>query len=100
MWLRTLRSWLGLIEVSKTRGGRQRSLRRARLCLERLEDRITPTGQKVAYHVAGLGGHSVTVQGGQIKIAVDDPFPQTLIDSLNANHFEVDLANWNSSDYL
>src|SRR5205809_752557 len=43
MWLHNLRSWFGLSEVSKRSSGRPRSARRLRLCLERLEDRLTPS---------------------------------------------------------
>jgi len=84
MWLRNLRSWL-LSDVSN-HSGRRRASRRVRLCLEPLEDRVVPA--KVAYLVAGLTGDP----GGI--------FPVSLMKALKNAGFEVDLANWNSANYL
>ena len=66
---------------------------RFRPVVEYLEDRVAPAGQKVAYLVAGLGGQVYPLQPG-------NGFPAALVNSLEQDGFEVDLANWNSSDYL
>ena len=63
--------------------------RRVRRSFECLEERIALSGEKVAYLVAGLGG-----QSGPGSV-----FPQSFITSLERDNFEVDLANWNSSNY-
>ena len=82
---------------SRTPGRKQRQPGKGRLFfkpwLEILEDRVTPNRQKVAYLVAGLGGQ---IPDGYPQ----GIFPPALISSLQQNGFEVDLANWNSANYL
>ncbi|MGO8747426.1 MAG: beta strand repeat-containing protein [Thermoguttaceae bacterium] len=90
MWRRNLRGWLGVFLDSQRAPARSRLRRRVRRSFECLEERIALSGEKVAYLVAGLGG-----QSGPGSV-----FPQSFITSLERDNFEVDLANWNSSNYL
>jgi hypothetical protein len=73
--------------------GRRREKRGVRLGIELLESRLLLS--KLAYLVAGLGGQDAENWSDNSK----NTFPADLVNSLLNEGFEVDLANWNSSNY-